>query len=465
MTQTKSHSREHTKPVIRSHRLCLFTSFACWIGVQPAAMAMDLSYSGFGTLGYARSNQPFVFQRFISDTGTLERDSIAGIQLDARFTNQIGATIQAKLAPSMNSDSAWEPALSWAFLSWRATNDLLIRFGKQRSPAYLFSETMDIGVTYDFARLPTEIYDLVSSNDYIGASLSNTWTAGRNEWVLDVYGGRMDNIYWRFYQRDHDPSTGTNNKAGSEAGAHFQPARYTGGGVILSLLRGASRYRIGWHHLNATVTTHDWRMPTNQTLVPASGLAPSALAPAIGGSVYTVLPQDYAKKTSNLAIILGANIQLPRQVRLIGEFAYREVQNVRTGVNTNSGYLALLKDIRKWTPYAYFAKIKSKLDMLDLYQVLNQGAGAVALAPIPEVIEATTAINASQRALADSLSVYDQQTIALGAAYRITPKQKFKLEWARTHIGVASSLVDAPPGGNVSHEDINVFSLSWNMVF
>jgi hypothetical protein len=460
---TRTHVNGKTLSVRKKQRLIgrWVMLMAAWIAGLPSALAVDWSYSGFGTLGYARSDQPYRYQRFIDDEGTLERDSIAGFQIDTRFSNHIGATMQAKLAPAMNSDSAWDATLSWAFLSWRASNDLLIRLGKQRSPAYLYSETMDVGVTYDFARLPPEIYRLVSSNDYLGLSMSNTWTSAWGEWMLDIYGGRMDDVYWRFYQRDHIPTP----DGGGEQGVSFQAASYTGGGIILSVLQGRNRYRLGWHRLDAKVESPTWRMPTNQTRVPAASLAPAGLAPDIGGSVYTVLPQDVTDATVNLAIILGVDIQLPRQFRLIGELAYREVEDVNTGIDTKSGYVALLKDMREWTPYLYFAKIQSRSAMLDLYESLNRGKGAVALTPDPQVEAAVNAINASQRVLADSLSVHDQYSIAIGASYRITPKQKVKVEWAHTHVGVASSLIDAPAGGTVSNENMNLFSLSYNLVF
>ena len=83
--------------------------------------------SGFGTLGYAKSNQSYNFERFVNDGGTIQRDSVVGVQADAKFTDSIGATIQGKLAPSLKSDSSWDGTLSWAFLSWRPANDLLIR--------------------------------------------------------------------------------------------------------------------------------------------------------------------------------------------------------------------------------------------------------------------------------------------------------------------------------------------------
>ena len=40
-----------------------------------------------------------------------------------------------------------------------------------------------------------------------------------------------------------------------------------------------------------------------------------------------------------------------------------------------------------------------------------------------------------------------------------------KAEFMRSHIGQMSSLVDAPPGGNIRNQNINVFSLSYNFSF
>ena len=157
--------------------------------------AIDFSASGFGTVGYARSDQSYSYQRFIDDSGTFWRDTVAGLQVDARFADKFGATVQFKLAPASNNDNEYKGTVSWAFLSWRPTNDWLFRAGKQRIPLYLYSQTVDVGVTYDFARLPTEMYSIISSNDFTGLSLSKTWGV----WIvanfpLDGYWGKSRRI-------------------------------------------------------------------------------------------------------------------------------------------------------------------------------------------------------------------------------------------------------------------------------
>src|ERR1700716_1150193 len=61
--------------------------------------AVDFSVSAFGTLGYARSDQPYTYQRFINKSGTFMRDSLAGFQVDARLADKFGATAQVKVGP------------------------------------------------------------------------------------------------------------------------------------------------------------------------------------------------------------------------------------------------------------------------------------------------------------------------------------------------------------------------------
>lgn len=60
---------------------------------------------------------------------------------------------------------------------------------------------------------------------------------------------------------------------------------------------------------------------------------------------------------------------------------------------------------------------------------------------------------------------FDQHSWAIGTSYALSPTSKIKAEWMRVRIGEVSSLVDAPPGSNIRNQNINVFSLSYSMVF
>ena len=49
------------------------------------AQGLSLQGSGFGTLGWARSNRDWAYQRFIDRDGTFKSDTLLGGQLDLRW--------------------------------------------------------------------------------------------------------------------------------------------------------------------------------------------------------------------------------------------------------------------------------------------------------------------------------------------------------------------------------------------
>src|SRR3990167_2590257 len=94
-------SQEEHHKMKRLQAVCFITGLGCALATVPAH-AVDLSASGFGTLGYAVSDQPYNYQRFIDDGGTFKRDTVLGGQLDSKFSAELSATVQAKVAPSLN---------------------------------------------------------------------------------------------------------------------------------------------------------------------------------------------------------------------------------------------------------------------------------------------------------------------------------------------------------------------------
>ncbi len=63
------------------------------LALAAPAQAVDLAWSGFGTLGYAQSDQPVNYQRFIDEKGTFKRDSVLGAQVDARLNTAAQITV------------------------------------------------------------------------------------------------------------------------------------------------------------------------------------------------------------------------------------------------------------------------------------------------------------------------------------------------------------------------------------
>ena len=409
------------------------------------AVAFDVSYSGFGTVGYASSNQSYGYQRFIDDRGTFKRDSVVGLQVDTRFADKFGATVQGKIAPATASDSRYEGTISWAFLAYRPTNDWLFRAGKQRIPLYLYSETHDVGATYDFARLPTEMYSIVPSNDFTGLSFSKSWSARSADISLDGYWGKSTNDF-RFWLRDDIPGV-------QSSGTLFRSLDFSGGGLVVTYKAKDQTFRAGLHR--AVVRLRNGQpFPTTFPFVD--------LAPGIGYyQVDPSLPGPGIPATASIAnttLTLGTEIALPADFRIVGEFARSVVPKSELAPQGNRGYLSLLGRFDQWTPYVSYAFLRSTARTRNLYQRINDNT-------VPNFIPGAAQINASQRAGADQIVAFDQHSWAIGAAYSFSARIKVKAEYLKTHIGEVSQLVDAPPGRNIRDQDINVISLSYSFVF
>ena len=410
------------------------------------ALAADISLSGFGTLGYVRSDKSYKYQRFIDQRGTLKRDSVAGLQADFILTDSLGATAQLLAAPASDNDRSYEATVAWAFLSWRPTNDWLIRAGKQRIPLYLHSQTYNVGVTYDLARLPTEMYSISPSNDFTGLSASKNWEVESGELVLDAYWGKSD-LDVRFWFRDGIPPTRT-------PGALFRQLGVEGGGIVLSYKRKDDTYRIGLGRVRIDEKNSANAYPVTYPFV--------SLFPGVGYyQVDASLPgpgipsiNSYGYKT----LTLGADVNVGSGFRIMSEMARSKVSRTSFSTQSVRGYASVLKRIDKWTPYVTYAFLRSDNVPLNLRESVNKNT-------VPNFIPGAAQINASQRTGADSLLVYDQNSWALGTSYALSVTSSIKAEYMRTHVRRVSSLVDAPPGSDVGNQKINVLSVSYSFVF
>lgn len=425
-------------------RFSCLSLLACTLTCQ--AWAADYSISGFGTLGYARSDKPYNYQRFINEGGTLRRDSVAGVQLDARFTETVGATVQLLAAPATDSDSKTDASVAWAFVSLRPTNDWLFRAGKQRIPLYLFSQSYSVGVTFPFARLPTEMYSISPSNEFTGLSASKSWEISGGDLTLDGYWGVSD-LDVRFWIRDGIPMV-------QSPGSQFRKIGVDGGGLAISFRRQDNVLRAGLgkvivderHSSNAYPVTYPY-----VSLFP--GIGYYQVNSSLPGPGIPVIDQ-YGYRT----FTLGADLDIGSGFRAIGEFARSYVSDTLFSTQSTRGYLALLRPINKWTPYISYAFLHSEANVLALQRAVNDTT-------VPGFIPGAAQINLAQRAGADSLLAFDQRSLAIGTSYSLSATSKIKAELMHVRIGQVSSLVDAPPGSNIRNQGINVISVSYSVVF
>ncbi|MDO9235199.1 MAG: hypothetical protein Q7U28_04085 [Aquabacterium sp.] len=417
------HSRTHWAALTMSTGLLL---------AAPVAQALELATSGFGTVGYAISDQSYRYQRFIDDTGTFKRDTVIGGQLELKFSPELSATVQAIVAPSVRNDTDWSLTPSWAFLSWRPGNDWLLRVGKQRVSMFLNSENRDVGQTYDFARLPMEMYGISPTVDFTGLSVSHSWLPDLGELTLDVFGGQAA-IAARTHSRDY--------------GTLFTPVRTGIVGSVLTLRTDDATWRVGLHH---TVT----RLKSGEDF--------DSDYPYVDlGGYFQVSKQMFGPGVpttaaiANDVITFGGDVEVAPTWRVVGELARNIQHRTNRGQSTFGGYVAVLHKMDRFTPYVSFAKLRSTGVSVGLVAKLDAS-----------VVPGQDDLNASQRAVADSIPTYDQESVALGSSYALSSHSKLKAEWLNTRVGKRSAMVDSPLGSDVvRHQRINVLTVNYSFAF
>lgn len=396
------------------------------------ATAVDANWSGFATLGYAQSDKAYRYQRWIDDGGTLMRDSVVGGQLDLRFSPQWGAAIQGKIAPSDNHDASVSGEISWAFISWRPQDDVLVRLGKLRVPMMLNTENQDVGVTYDFARLPIEVYSIIPTVDFVGGSIAKSWFVSDLEWTLEAYAGQAKS-HTRYYGREVTDTT-------SAPGSWFLESDVQSGGLVVSLRGVENSFRAG---------VHEARVSRAGGIV---GNVPFvSLGPGIG---YYDIKNGQRQDSFRIPVqSVGVSLMLPWHLRMISEFARMRFSGASEGLSRWGGYLALSRQFGDWTPYVSFAKTRSTGSSLRFYQDVDANT------------RFGPTLNNYQKLNADIIAPYDQWTGALGASYKVGAGGLLKAEWAQTNTGIVSSFVDAPSGGDSANKRINIFSFSYSLSF
>lgn len=434
----------------RRHALALSLSFA----VAAPALAQDApaaaegtglrwSASAFGTIGWAQSNRAYAYQR-IDDDGTFVRDTLLGAQLDVQLTPRWSATAQARLAPSMEAESRWDVVPTWAFVAWRPADAWLLRAGKLRLPLFLRSENLDVGQTYDDARLPAEVYALTPTNDFTGAHAAHTWSLASGDLTTEAYWGR-GRLTKRFWLREGVPGQ-------LPAGATFHSIDTTVTGVMTS-----------WRAPDLTLRLSLLRAESE------AGAAPFVVRPTLavlgpGVSYWQTsnsLPGpgvESRDRIRNTFIELGGEVSFGGGWRVAAEGLRVLQHDTDLGIDLMAGYLTLYRRIGAITPYVTLATVRT----LDEAQAWSERLETTS---VPGIVPGAALLDASMRAQADILAVYRQSSVAVGGSYALSRNGKLKAEWLHSTIR-QSQMLDLPAGEPLKkRRTVDALSVSYSFVF
>lgn len=150
----------------------------------------EFIYNGFGTLGITHlggeDDLDYGMQGQTNDGWRGDQLSKLAVQLQYGLTDTLSVTGQ--LATRAQQDS-WKVGPGNLYLAWQANDNLTLRGGRIGTPIYMYSETLNVGFSYPWLRLPEEVYSLVQLSNHDGADLLYNRATALGALSFQVAGG------------------------------------------------------------------------------------------------------------------------------------------------------------------------------------------------------------------------------------------------------------------------------------
>lgn len=171
-------------------------------------------FNAFGTLGATymggeQDGRTYGAQGQTTDSWRGDELSRLGAQFRYGITDKLAITAQGIAKAEQDS---WKAKLEWLYLSYQTTDRLVLRAGRMRSPVYMYSDTLDVGFSYPWLRLPDEVYFQIQSPTYEGIDAIYTLPLSYGSLAVQVAAGQSKNrrnfIMGDVYELDADDTLG-----------------------------------------------------------------------------------------------------------------------------------------------------------------------------------------------------------------------------------------------------------------
>lgn len=174
-------------------------SLAVCLASLPALAVEQGEYqiNGFGTVGVTHmggeSDLDYGMQGQTNDGWRGDQLSKLAVQLRYGITDTLSVTGQLGTKPAQDS---WEVGPGNLYLAWQANDNLTLRGGRLGTPIYMYSETLNVGFSYPWLRLPEEVYSLVQLTSHDGGDVLYNRSTDIGTLSFQVAGGQA-------IKRDH----------------------------------------------------------------------------------------------------------------------------------------------------------------------------------------------------------------------------------------------------------------------
>lgn len=161
----------------KKHLSLLMATSLC---VVPLAKA-EVRFNGFASIyaGMTLDDDEFLYS--YDDDISFKPESLFGLQATADLGEGLTATAQVLARGSEDFDAKFE----WAYLTYTINDNFDVSAGRIRIPFFKYSEYLDVGYAFPWARTPRDVYD-IDFNTMEGARLNYTNSFGY--WDVSIQG-------------------------------------------------------------------------------------------------------------------------------------------------------------------------------------------------------------------------------------------------------------------------------------
>ena len=156
------------------------------IAIASPAMADDININGFLSVGASMKDSDKAHIAGADNQGGFKQDTILGLQVSKQINDTTSATGQ--LVSRGSDDYSTEAA--WAFVTYSANDNLDLRMGRLRIPAFYYSDFLEVGYAFNWVRPPEEVYRLEFST-LDGVDLTQSFSSGNFDGSVQLYYGRF----------------------------------------------------------------------------------------------------------------------------------------------------------------------------------------------------------------------------------------------------------------------------------
>lgn len=381
----------------------------------------DVSFSGFGTLGYAVLDDENAEYRTgeaidgADDSGSLEVDTRLGLQMDVKFNNALSSAFQLIAREAEDGDGAVE--LEWGFLRWLATDNIAIRAGRMSLPVYRISDYREVGYAITYLRPPEDLYSMIPLRRFNGADITVDHELGDALFRWQLFAGQSS----------------------EEIFDNLAPDTELAIGISLTVNQGPIGFRLSHVDTEVDIDSANANVAALRAgLTQAQALIPDQAAPLLNDFAGVAVPLTFDAISLNVDFGWGF---------VDAEYTRRRVDSWVSDVD--GWALAVGTQFRKLQPYVYIS-------------VLTEPDGDRRID-----LPANPALDPLEAGINQFYAPRDQSTVGVGARYDLSSNLALKTQVdriSRDEIGISfnrNSVDDGSDQGN----DVTLFSLALDFVF